>query len=185
MRAAAAAVGLLLVLVFALPALGAQPRRASLELRSTNPVVVLGRGFSPREPVLLTATAGTVQRIVPLIARRNGTFKARFRMRLEALCTGDRPCGRHARQPRDPAGRPGLSKAAGSRLTGSRASASGQPPGWRTPFTLSEYGAYRAIDSVGSSYITSIATVSASRPSRSRNRNFASSEYVRPLFTGT
>jgi len=78
----AAAVGLLFVLVFALPALGAQPKRASLQLRSTNPVVVVGRGFTAREPVLLTATAGSVQRIVPLIARRNGSFKARFRMRL-------------------------------------------------------------------------------------------------------
>ncbi len=79
---AAAAVGFLLVLVLALPAFGAQPSRASLELRSTNPVVVLGRGFVSREPVLLTATAGTIQRIVPLVARRNGTFKARFRLQL-------------------------------------------------------------------------------------------------------
>ena len=78
----AAAVGLVLVLVLALPAFGAQPRRASLELRSTDPVVVVGRGFVPREPILVTATAGTIQRIVPLIARRNGTFKARFRLRL-------------------------------------------------------------------------------------------------------
>ena len=79
---AAAVVGFLLMLVLALPAFGAQPRRASLELRSTDPVVVLGRGFAPREPVLLTATAGSTQRIVPLIARPNGTFKARFRLRL-------------------------------------------------------------------------------------------------------
>jgi hypothetical protein len=79
---AAAAVGFLFVLVLALPAFGAQPRRASLELRSTDPVVVLGRGFARREPILLTATAGHIQRIVPVIARRNGTFKARFRLRL-------------------------------------------------------------------------------------------------------
>ena len=79
----AAAVGFLLVLVLALPALGAQPRRASLQLVSTEPVVVLGRGFTAREPVLLTATAGSIRRIVPLIARRNGTFTARFkRLRL-------------------------------------------------------------------------------------------------------
>jgi hypothetical protein len=83
---AAAAVGLVFVLVLALPAFGAQPKRATLELRSTNPVVVDGRGFAPGEPVLLTATAGSVQRIVPLIARRNGTFKARFRLRL-GRCT--------------------------------------------------------------------------------------------------
>ena len=79
---AAAAVGFLLVLVLALPAFGAQPRRASLQLVSTEPVVVLGRGFTSREPVFLTATAGTIRRIVPVIARRNGTFKARFRLRL-------------------------------------------------------------------------------------------------------
>jgi hypothetical protein len=78
---AAAAVGL--VLVLALPAWGAQPRRATLELRSTKPVTVQGRGFAPREPVLVTARAGSTQRAVPLIARRNGTFTARFReMRL-------------------------------------------------------------------------------------------------------
>jgi hypothetical protein len=58
-----------------------------LELRSTNPVVVVGRGFVPREPVLLTATAGSVQRIVPLIARRNGSFKARFRLKLKPCAT--------------------------------------------------------------------------------------------------
>ena len=81
MRVAAAVVAL--VLVLALPAFGAQPRRASLQLRSTDPVVVLGRGFAPREPVLLTATTGTIKRIVPLIARRNGTFKARFRLSLD------------------------------------------------------------------------------------------------------
>ena len=74
---AAAAVGIALVL--ALPAWGAQPRRASLELRSTDPVVVLGRGFASREPVLVTAKSGKTQRIVPLVARRNGTFTARFK----------------------------------------------------------------------------------------------------------
>jgi hypothetical protein len=76
----AAAIGLALVLV--LPAWGGQPRRASLELRSTNPIVVLGRGFAPREPILVTAIAPSAQRIVPLVARRNGTFKARFKLRL-------------------------------------------------------------------------------------------------------
>jgi hypothetical protein len=84
---AAAVVGVLLGLVLALPAFGAQPKRAALKLQSTDPVVVLGRGFVSREPVLLTATAGTIQRIVPLVARRNGTFKARFRLRLQ-------PCAR-------------------------------------------------------------------------------------------
>jgi hypothetical protein len=74
---AAAAVGLALVL--ALPAWGAQPRRATLELRSTDPLVVLGRGFAPREPVLVTARAGDARRIVPLVTHRNGTFRARFK----------------------------------------------------------------------------------------------------------
>jgi hypothetical protein len=77
---AAAAVGIALVL--ALPAWGAQPRRASLELRSTDPVVVHGRGFAPREPILVTARAGNARRVVPLVARRNGTFRARFNLRL-------------------------------------------------------------------------------------------------------
>jgi hypothetical protein len=85
MRAAAAA-GMGLALVLALPASGALPRRASLELRSTDPVVVLGRGFGPREPVLVTASARNVRRIVPLIARRDGTFSARFDLRL-GRCT--------------------------------------------------------------------------------------------------
>ena len=82
---AAAAVGLALVL--ALPAWGAQPRRATLELRSIDPVVVRGRGFAPREPVLVTASAPHVRRIVPLIARRNGSFTARFRMLRLERCT--------------------------------------------------------------------------------------------------
>jgi hypothetical protein len=81
---AAAAVGIALVL--ALPAWGAKPRRASLELRSTNPVVVLGRGFASREPVLVTASAGNARRVIPLVTRRNGTFTARFKLRL-GRCT--------------------------------------------------------------------------------------------------
>jgi hypothetical protein len=74
---AAAAVGLALVL--ALPAAGAKPQRASLQLRSTNPVVVLGRGFVAREPILVTARAENEHAIVPLVARRNGSFTARFK----------------------------------------------------------------------------------------------------------
>jgi hypothetical protein len=80
LRAAAAVV---LVLMLAVPAWGAKPQRASLVLRSTEPVVVVGRGFVSGEPVLLTATAGSTRRIVPIISKRNGTFIARFRLRLE------------------------------------------------------------------------------------------------------
>ena len=83
---AAAAVGLVLVLVLALPAWGAKPRRAWLELRSTDPVVVVGRGFAAQEPILVSANAGNARGVVPLIARRNGTFRARFKLRL-GRCT--------------------------------------------------------------------------------------------------
>ena len=83
MRTAAAVV---LALVLAVPAWGAKPRRPSLDLRSTDPVVVTGRGFASGEPVLLTARAGTVGRAVPLEAKRDGTFTARFRLKL-GRCT--------------------------------------------------------------------------------------------------
>ncbi len=83
MRIAAAVV---LALVLAVPAWGGKPRRASLELRSIDPVVVTGRGFASGEPVLLTARAGSTGRVVPLIAKRDGTFTARFRLHLER-CT--------------------------------------------------------------------------------------------------
>ena len=79
MRFAAAVV---LALLLATPAFGGKPRRASLELRSIDPVVVTGRGFAPGEPVLLTATAEGTGRVVPLVAKRNGTFTARFRLHL-------------------------------------------------------------------------------------------------------
>ena len=79
MRVAAAVV---LALLLAVPAWGGKPRRASLELRSIDPVVVTGRGFASHEPVLLTASAGATGRVVPLVAKRNGTFVARFRLHL-------------------------------------------------------------------------------------------------------
>jgi hypothetical protein len=71
-----------LALVLAVPASGGKPRRASLQLRSIDPVVVTGRGFASGEPVLLTARAGTTGRAVPLVAKRDGTFTARFRLHL-------------------------------------------------------------------------------------------------------
>jgi hypothetical protein len=79
MRAAAAAV---LVLVLALPAGAAQPRRATLELTDLTPLVVAGRSFGAREPVMLTATVPSAQRKLGVVARRNGSFTGRFDLRL-------------------------------------------------------------------------------------------------------
>jgi hypothetical protein len=79
MRAAAAAV---LVLLLALPAAAAQPRRATLKLAGLAPLVVEGRAFGARERVVLTATAPSAQRLLAIIARRNGSFTARFELRL-------------------------------------------------------------------------------------------------------
>jgi hypothetical protein len=76
------AAAVVLALLLATPSFGGKPQRASLELRSIDPVVVTGRGFGPGEPVLLTATAGATGRVVPLVAKRNGTFTARFRLHL-------------------------------------------------------------------------------------------------------
>jgi len=83
MRAAAAAV---LVLLLALPAAGAPPRRATLKLASLAPLVVHGRGFGKAERVVLTASAPSVQRMLGVVARRNGSFTARFNLRL-GRCT--------------------------------------------------------------------------------------------------
>ncbi len=83
MRAAAAAV---LVLLLALPAAAAQPRRATLQLSSLTPLVVQGHRFGQGERVVLTASAPSVQRMVGVVARRNGRFTARFDLRL-GRCT--------------------------------------------------------------------------------------------------
>jgi len=79
MRPAAAAV---LVLVLALPAGAAQPRRATLKLAALAPLVVKGRGFGKGERVVLTASAPSAQRMLGVVARRNGSFTARFDLRL-------------------------------------------------------------------------------------------------------
>ncbi len=79
MRAAAAAV---LVLLLALPAGAAQPRRATLKLAGLAPLIVQGRSFGARERVVLTASAPNVQRMLGVVTRRNGTFTARFDLRL-------------------------------------------------------------------------------------------------------
>ena len=79
MRAAAAAV---LVLLLALPAGAAQPRRATLKLADLAPLVVEGVSFGKRERVVLTASAPGAQRMLAVVARRNGSFAARFDLRL-------------------------------------------------------------------------------------------------------
>lgn len=84
MRAAAAAA--LLVLLLALPAGAAQPLRASLKLVDLKPLVVEGRAFGARERVVLTATAPSAQRMLAVVARRDGSFTARFDLRL-GRCT--------------------------------------------------------------------------------------------------
>jgi len=83
MRAAAAAV---LVLLLALPAAAAQPRRATLKLATLAPLVVHGRAFGKAERVVLTAAAPNAQRTLSVVARRNGSFTARFDLRL-GRCT--------------------------------------------------------------------------------------------------
>ncbi|HEX4930252.1 MAG TPA: hypothetical protein VFV62_06030 [Gaiellaceae bacterium] len=83
MRAAAAAV---LVLLLALPAAAAPPRRATLKLATLAPLVVQGRDFGKAERVVLTATAPNAQRRLAVVARRNGSFTARFNLRL-GRCT--------------------------------------------------------------------------------------------------
>jgi hypothetical protein len=79
MRTAAAVV---LLLVLALPAAAAQSRRATLKLETLAPLVVEGRAFAQRERVSLTASGPSVQRMLSVVARRNGSFVARFSLRL-------------------------------------------------------------------------------------------------------
>jgi hypothetical protein len=81
------AVGLAIsILALALPAWGANPRPATLKLNSVAPLVVKGSGFRPREAVLLTATLGNRRRFAGPIARADGTFVARFNVRITS-CT--------------------------------------------------------------------------------------------------
>ncbi|MGH3070675.1 MAG: hypothetical protein ACRDNB_00205 [Gaiellaceae bacterium] len=76
MHRAAAAV---LVLVFALPAVAAPPRRAALRLESTAPLVVSGRHFGSREGIVVTyAAAGLTRRAAGVRAQRNGGFRYTF-----------------------------------------------------------------------------------------------------------
>ena len=82
MRIAAVAV---LTLVLALPAPAAPaPKRAALQLASTAPLVVTGTHFGTREPVLLTYTAPDLtRRVVGVRAKRDGSFRATFPLRLD------------------------------------------------------------------------------------------------------
>ena len=101
MRAAAAAV---LMLVLALPAGAAQPKRATLQLAGLAPLVVKGRGFGKQERVVLTATAPSLQQMLGVVARRNGSFRT-LRRSPQALHPAHGPCSRRARQQSDPAAR--------------------------------------------------------------------------------
>ena len=79
MRAVAAAV---LVLLLVLPAAAAQPRRATLKLATLAPLVVHGQEFGKSERVALTASSSSAQRMLSVVARRDGSFTARFDLRL-------------------------------------------------------------------------------------------------------
>ena len=139
MRAAAAVV---LMLVLVLPAAAAQPKRATLKLMGLTPLVVQGRAFDKAERVVLTASAPSVRRMLGVDAKRNGSFTARFDVRL-GRCTPP-PCALSARSAA------GLSSSSspvatsgggGPGTAGPLPTDPDQPPGCRTPFTLSEYGA--------------------------------------------
>lgn len=76
MRAAAAAV---LVLVLALPAWAAPPKRAALKLESLAPLSVSGRDFGAREPVILTyRAAGQARRVAGVRSTRKGELRHTF-----------------------------------------------------------------------------------------------------------
>jgi hypothetical protein len=80
-----AAVVLALALVLALPAQGAKPR-PTLKVSAAAPLTLIGKGFAAREPVLLTATFANKRRFAGPVARPNGTFTARFNVRI-TTCT--------------------------------------------------------------------------------------------------
>ena len=81
MRAVVAAV---LVLVIALPAMAASPRRAALTLESLAPLVVTGKHFGDREPVILTYLAADLTRRVSAVrSTRRGSFRSTFGFRVE------------------------------------------------------------------------------------------------------
>ena len=79
------AVTVVLMLALGLPASATSgPKRPALTLASTAPLVVGGSGFGAREPVLLTyTTADLGRRVVGVRASRDGSFRARFELRLD------------------------------------------------------------------------------------------------------
>jgi hypothetical protein len=81
MRVAVAAV---LMLVLAIPAHGASsPRRAALKLGSIAPLVVSGKQFGAREPVIVTYVAADLTtRRVSVRAKPDGSFAASFDLHL-------------------------------------------------------------------------------------------------------
>ncbi|MGZ8782208.1 MAG: hypothetical protein ACXWZB_01780 [Gaiellaceae bacterium] len=73
----------MLVLVLALPAWGAPPRRATLKLVAQAPLVVRGHGFGPGERGVLVAIGPARSQAKVARATRNGSFLAAFpRIRL-------------------------------------------------------------------------------------------------------
>jgi hypothetical protein len=74
----------MLALLVALPATGAEPRRAaSLKLASLAPLGVTGRNFAPREGVLLIFRGEDGRsRVATVRATRTGRFRASFQIRL-------------------------------------------------------------------------------------------------------
>ena len=80
MRVAAAVV---LVLALALPAVAAPPKRAALRLDSLAPLVVSGKHFGKREPVILTYLASDLTRRVRAVrSTRAGSFRRAFDVRV-------------------------------------------------------------------------------------------------------
>lgn len=85
MRTAAA----LLALALALPAAGAQPRRASLQLVTASPrIVVIGAGFGARERVALRLRAPGAVASLRVRATGRGSFRARFGNARVGRCDG-------------------------------------------------------------------------------------------------
>jgi hypothetical protein len=75
----------LLGLVLTVPAAGAPaPRRASLQLASLAPLVVGGKHFGAREPVLVNYFGpGQTRRVEGVRAKRNGDFSVSFDLRVD------------------------------------------------------------------------------------------------------
>ena len=64
------------------PHAAATPKRASLKLASLSPLVVRGSDFARGERIVLTASAPSLHRAQSVVAGRNGSFVARFGLRI-------------------------------------------------------------------------------------------------------